>query len=129
MPKARTFFFVCAGIFLLALSYHLGAKSAGAQAGGSIEGASFTTSYDGLHVSFVVNHVLYASQLTTAGYWWPVPAKPVTGVPIPGTVAIVATSPDAVLLANGDVYHDAYGYGGNLLGGSPTRAGHDHRAT
>ena len=32
MHKARAFFFVCAGIFLLALSYHLGARSAGAQA-------------------------------------------------------------------------------------------------
>jgi hypothetical protein len=28
MHKARAFFFVCAGIFLLALSYHLGATSA-----------------------------------------------------------------------------------------------------
>jgi hypothetical protein len=32
MHKARAFFFVCAGIFLLALAYHLGARSAGAQA-------------------------------------------------------------------------------------------------
>ena len=28
MPKARAFFYVCAGVFLLALSYHLGARSA-----------------------------------------------------------------------------------------------------
>ncbi len=33
MHKARAFFFVCAGIFLLAITYHLGARSAGAQAG------------------------------------------------------------------------------------------------
>ena len=32
MQKARAFFFVCAGIFLLALAYHLGARSATAQA-------------------------------------------------------------------------------------------------
>ena len=122
MYKARAFFFVCAGLFLLALSYHLGARSAGAQAGGSVEGATFTTSNDGLHVSFCVNRVLYASQQTPAGYWYPVPATPVTGVPIPGTAAVVATSPTAVLLANGDVYTASYGYGGNLLGASPTPA-------
>jgi hypothetical protein len=34
MHKARSFFFVCAGIFLLALAYHLGVRSATAQAGG-----------------------------------------------------------------------------------------------
>ena len=32
---AKKFFYVCAGIFLLALSYHLGARNAGAQAGGN----------------------------------------------------------------------------------------------
>jgi hypothetical protein len=35
---AKRFFYVCAGIFLLALTYHLGARSAGAQASGSILG-------------------------------------------------------------------------------------------
>ncbi len=35
MRKARAFFLVCAGIFLLALAYHLGARSAGAQAPGN----------------------------------------------------------------------------------------------
>jgi hypothetical protein len=32
MPTAKSFFYGCAGIFLLALSYHFGATSAGAQA-------------------------------------------------------------------------------------------------
>lgn len=32
---AKRFFYVCAGIFLLALTYHLGARSAGAQAPGN----------------------------------------------------------------------------------------------
>lgn len=31
MPNARAFFFVCAGILLLVLTYHFGASSAGAQ--------------------------------------------------------------------------------------------------
>lgn len=35
MHRARAFFYVCAGVFLLALSYHLGARSAGAQAPGN----------------------------------------------------------------------------------------------
>ena len=32
---ARKFFYVCAGLFLLALTYHLGARSVGAQAPGN----------------------------------------------------------------------------------------------
>jgi hypothetical protein len=32
MHRARSFFYVAAGVFLLALSYHLGARTAGAQA-------------------------------------------------------------------------------------------------
>ena len=39
---AKKFFYVCAGLFLLALSYHLGAKDAGAQAGGQIVGMAAT---------------------------------------------------------------------------------------
>ena len=35
MQRAKAFFFVCAGVFLLALSYHLGSTSAGAQAPGN----------------------------------------------------------------------------------------------
>ena len=34
MVKGRAFFHVCAGLFLLALSYHLGARNATAQAAG-----------------------------------------------------------------------------------------------
>ena len=39
---AKRFFFVCAGLFLLALSYHLGARSATAQAGAT--GFAFSVS-------------------------------------------------------------------------------------
>lgn len=38
---ARKFFYVCAGLFLLAMTYHLGAKNASAQFGGSIAGVTF----------------------------------------------------------------------------------------
>jgi hypothetical protein len=35
MHRTRAFFYVCAGLFLLALSYHLGARNATAQAPGN----------------------------------------------------------------------------------------------
>ena len=35
MDRAKAFFYISAGLFLLALSYHLGARSAGAQAPGN----------------------------------------------------------------------------------------------
>ncbi len=35
MQRVRAFFYVCAGIFLLALSYHLGATNARGQVGGT----------------------------------------------------------------------------------------------
>jgi len=38
MQRARAFFFVCAGVFLLAAAYHLGATSATAQQGASVSG-------------------------------------------------------------------------------------------
>jgi hypothetical protein len=41
MHKARSFFFVCAGIFLLALAFHLGAMTATAQAPSNPVVASF----------------------------------------------------------------------------------------
>ena len=41
MQRAKAFFFVCAGVFLLALSYHFGAMSAGAQAPGNPVVATF----------------------------------------------------------------------------------------
>jgi hypothetical protein len=43
---ARKFFYVCAGLFLLALTYHLGASTATAQAGSPISG--FTGTGDGV---------------------------------------------------------------------------------
>ena len=42
MHKARTFFFVCAGLLCLAIAYHLGARSAGAQAGSTVTGMCWT---------------------------------------------------------------------------------------
>jgi len=38
MHRAQTLFYVAAGIFLLAVSYHLGAQTASAQVGSSVTG-------------------------------------------------------------------------------------------
>ena len=65
MHKARAFFFVCAGILCLVLAYHLGARSAGAQAGGTIAGVlehRAVTSYGGLIV-VTQNGDCYMAQL------------------------------------------------------------------
>jgi hypothetical protein len=40
MQRARTFFYVCAGLFLLVLGYHFGASSATAQAGAQLDMAT-----------------------------------------------------------------------------------------
>jgi hypothetical protein len=40
MQKAKAFFLVCAGLFLLALSYHLGATNVQGQAGSQVTGLS-----------------------------------------------------------------------------------------
>jgi hypothetical protein len=125
MYKARAFFFVCAGLLCLALSYHFGARSAGAQSAGSMEGANFAPPVQGVTpywiVSFVVNRVLYTSYLNPLTNQWQIPALP--AFTVPGTAPVAATNGEAgyVLLANGDVYMGTQ-YGGNLLGGAPTPA-------
>ena len=121
MHKARAFFFVCAGIFLLALTYHLGAKNAGAQ-GGMFEGARC----GGGTWTAAVNRVLWV--LDSEGLHQ-------AGPPIPGTSSVVATdggwyggtTGGSAVLASGDCYYLSPGGSdwqlcGNLLGGNPTPA-------
>ena len=127
MHKARAFFFVCAGIFLLALSYHLGARSAGAQAAGSMEAASFSHGSSNT-LSFVVNRVLYTSYQLWGSIQWKTPAT--SAGTVPGTAPVAATSsPDGVggrvLLTDGDLWmSDGQGwiFIGNQLGANPTPA-------
>ena len=68
MYKARAFFYVCAGVFLLALSYHLGARNAGAQQGSAVTGFAITGSPD----VFVLtpNGDLFYRRLGSAGTGW-----------------------------------------------------------
>jgi len=54
MQRAKAFFYVCVGLFLLALSYHLGAQGAQAQ-GTSATGVSMCTDLNSNGQMFVVN--------------------------------------------------------------------------
>ena len=117
MHRARAFFFVCAGLFLLALSYHLGARSAGAQ-------VSITAAGAALGFNAAVGRTVYT--LSFGG-------SPVVRPPVPGTDAIVAVdgngSGNTVLLANGDGYAfnpnstpGGWILQGNIFSGGPTSA-------
>ena len=115
----KGFFYVCAGVFLLALSYHLGAKSATAQSGVLIEGASIE--------SFQLNSFPRATACVNRFFHW----MGENGVlqtlptPVPGTQRIVATDPyETVMLENGDWLKfdgNAWVLVGNLAG-APTHA-------
>lgn len=85
---ARKFFYVCAGILMLALSYHFGASTATAQAVG-IDGPAIAwvdNSIDGpIRVSGVVNRIFY--MLRNSGASVSIPE------PIPGAARVIASDP------------------------------------
>ncbi|HEY2955524.1 MAG TPA: hypothetical protein VGK89_09800 [Candidatus Eisenbacteria bacterium] len=111
---AKRFLFVCAGIFLLAAAYHLGAMSATAQVAtgeaGNIEGL------DGgvIRYTCAVGRTFYTDLGTPAP------------VPVPGSARIIATGVGGAhgyhaMLENGDVYWwnsdvPTWQYLGNMLG-------------
>jgi hypothetical protein len=118
MHKAKAFFYVCAGLFLLALSYHLGARSARAQVGGSVEAAGVANGFNA-----VVGRTLYTMSFS---------GSPLARPPVPGSDPIVAAdgneSGNQVLLASGDAYFfkptgtpGGWVFQGNLFG-APTPA-------
>ena len=86
MHKARAFFFICAGLFLLALAYHLGARSAKAQAGSCIVAGSIAP----YRYSVVSWHVVAANSSRMVYYNGAV----VGGGPVPGSSPIVAVGAD-----------------------------------
>lgn len=117
--RARAFFYVCAGILCLALAYHLGAKSAKAQSGITIEGPGLIQHGGAIEATGCVGRILYIS------------GTPAMAPPVPGSAPIVATatlanSPYGVMLANGDIYvfqsPGGWTLFGNLLGAAPTSA-------
>lgn len=81
MVKARAFFFVCAGLFLLAASYHFGARNAGAQAPSNPVVASFYPVGPPYFVIVTANGDVYGAN-STAGPW-ALLSNVFTGVPTP----------------------------------------------
>ena len=119
MNRAKAFFFVCAGLFLLTLTYQLGARSAGAQSGSAIDGASLQAqpySSETPIAAGVVGRIFTYLYLDAGSTPFVIP------VPIPGAQRVIATNPlHYVLLENGDVLHyNGVGWDpvGNLLGGA-----------
>jgi len=102
MQRAKAFFFVCAGVFLLALAYHLGAVSVRAQGASTVEAGEFAYRMTGTAYGFV------ASGVVGRSYHWLAPSGAIqtNPVPIPGTAQVIATNPDlgVVMLANGDIF-------------------------
>ena len=101
MRKARAFFFVCAGLLCLALAYHLGARSAGAQAGGGIECATVESVANGGNAAFaVINRYVYAKGF--GGEPWRVGLY--ASEPIPGASRVMACGVRYVILEDGSLY-------------------------
>src|SRR5262245_59406089 len=87
MQRARAFFYVCAGIFLLALAYQLGASGATAQAMTVIRGPEFGQGSAFGGVAFVLDRTFYHGSVGGPGD--PVTISPVAP-PVPGVAAVVA---------------------------------------
>ena len=85
---ARKFFYVCAGMLMLALAYHFGASTAGAVVGFTIEGASIQ-SIPGTG-GFPRAGACVDRRLNWMGENGLLQVIP---VPIPGTQRVLATDP------------------------------------
>jgi len=121
---AKRFMYVCAGLFLLALTYHLGARSAIAQppTGFAIGGGGQGTS--SLVAALVINGSLYTGNSTQS--YGPFPLPKVGGTIVGVTAYREKTA--MVIYEDGDWFNQGtaggvpfWVYGGNLLG-NPTAA-------
>jgi hypothetical protein len=59
---AKRFFYVCAGLLCLAVVYHLGARNAGAQSGGTIVAAIHNPNGQGSALALAGNGDVYEGQ-------------------------------------------------------------------
>jgi hypothetical protein len=91
MHRAKAFFFVCTGLFMLLLGYQLCAVRVLAQGGTGIECADT----NGNAATVVINRYpwVYVNGMTYRAMQ-----------PVPGTAAILACSTGQVVLANGEVW-------------------------
>jgi hypothetical protein len=123
---AKKFFYVCAGLFLLAGAYALGARSAVAQAPGTVVSAGVVgTGNPPTIVSVSDRIVRFASAAV------PCPGAAIGG-PIPGSSPVVWAGPGGgggyylvAVLESGDLYSQPSPGGswtliGNLICGGPT---------
>jgi hypothetical protein len=125
---ARKFFYICAGMCLLAVTFQLGARSVGAQGVGSYVVGSFDVDTDPLVIDAGGNMWMMGWSNSRGVHIGPVP------LPRPGIVLAASVSvggPDTydarVLYDNGDAYvHNStnWQYVGNVVGG-PTPATHE----
>jgi len=116
---AKKFFFVCAGLFLLAGAYAMGARNAGAFGGGQVVVGSFDPDTDALGIDQGGQMWMLSHNGAHMG--------PIT-LPKPGTVVAAtganvgnATFDADVLYADGDAFHydrTAWRYVGNVFVGS-----------
>jgi hypothetical protein len=109
MHKARSFFFVAAGMFLLALAYQLGARAAEGQATGTVECADVDYYGAGTAWFAVVNRHLYwqCNSSTSCDQ-----VSLYAGAPIPGSTPVIACGTGAVVLQDGTIYVWQGGPGG-----------------
>lgn len=99
MQRAKAFCFVCAGVFLLALSFHLGATSARGQAGGA--GLMIGGEMGQVPVVGTPSGDLWIHN----GVQWYVIANIFGGVPDGRT--IVSLAPHMAMASNGEVFYGA----------------------
>ena len=113
----KKLFLASASVLMLALAYHLGATSAGAQLSGTISAAAAVERgpYGGPIIYAVVGRTLYAGGDPGGG---PAIGTPWSGGPIPGSSPVIAVGSSrsgpapTVVLANGDTYAAIQGPGG-----------------
>ena len=102
---ARKFFYVCAGMFLLALANHFGASTATAQSGSTIS-LVYPSPLGGGRMFWVVNRVILTGGYNRVGACGEGGFVTVSDAspPVPGTSPIVGTDGGTATLANGDFW-------------------------
>lgn len=114
---ARKFFCICAGMFLLALSYHLGARDAAGQSALTLDAWCYDSG------------AIYA---VFGGAWNQIDrhtGSVILSYPLPVSAPVAGTGNCIVVYKNGDLYENegspgAWVLKGNILGG-PTPALHE----